>query len=133
MFANGIESPLTQAIDGPQEKLKSVLIDTTRPVRYVRMKMYYGVYYSAIWLMDDDGNTIMQKILMDLKKSDDHWWPTQEIPIGQHIIGYKCEPYGYEHGLNHFSFLLGKIGEPGIVGELKFPVYQVYPNFQKYQ
>ena len=83
--------------------------------------------------MDDDGNTIMQKILMDLKKSDDHWWPTQEIPIGQHIIGYKCEPYGYEHGLNHFSFLLGKIGEPGIVGELKFPDYQVYPNFQKYQ
>ena len=122
-FANGVESPLIEARDGPQEQLFGVRLDINRPVRYVRMKMYYGIYYSAIWLMDDDGNTIIKQVFMDLQKPDDHWWPAQEIPRGQHIIGFKCEPLGYEHGLNHVSFLLGKIGEPGIVGELKFPDY----------
>ena len=123
VFANGVESPLIEAKDGPNEQLYGVMVDTSRPIRYVRMKMYYGIYYSAIWLMDDDGNTIIKQVFMELGKSDDHWWPAQEIPRDQHIIGFKCEEFGYEHGLNHVSFLLGKIGEPGIVGELKFPDY----------
>ena len=50
VFANGVESPLIEAADAPNEKLKSTAIDISRPVRYVRMKMYYGIYYSALWL-----------------------------------------------------------------------------------
>ena len=30
VFANGVESPLFEAIDGPNETLKSVTIDTSR-------------------------------------------------------------------------------------------------------
>ena len=132
VFANGVESPLVESQDAPNEELKVSFIDTSREIRYVRMKLYLGIYYTALWFEDEQERTILKDEWFNVGVSSDVWTPQQKIPEGQHIIGFKAETEGYEHGLNHVSLLLGRIGERGIVGELRFPLMEEYPSFPQF-
>ena len=85
------------------------------------MKLYYGIYYTGLELVDSSGGTIVEDHWFDIDSSNDKWTEEQQIPSGQHIIGLKCDTLGYEQGINQLSFLLGEVGQPGIVGELRFP------------
>ena len=132
VFANGVETPLFEAEDAPNETLQVIDIDQTREIRYVRMKLYYGIYYTGLWLIDDTGETIVKDVWFDVGSDLDIWMPQQEIPIGQHIIGLKCDTLGHEHGINHLSFLLGNQDHVCVVGDLRFPAMEVYPTYLQY-
>ena len=62
VFANGVTSPVFEAPDASDDKLRSFTIDTTREIRTVRMFIKYGIYYMGIWLQDDEGETIVKEV-----------------------------------------------------------------------
>ena len=62
VFANGVASPVFEAPDASDDKLRSFTIDTTREIRTVRMFIKYGIYYMGIWLQDDEGETIVKEV-----------------------------------------------------------------------
>ena len=57
----------------------------------------------------------------------------QKIPEDSHIIGFKCDTETDEDYLINLSLLLGKIGKPGITGELRFPAMEAYPTLSQYK
>ena len=128
VFANGVASPVFEAPEASDDKLRSFTIDTTREIRTVRMFMKYGIYYMGIWLQDDEGETIVKEVWLQ----SGGWTEPQEIPRGQHIIGIKCNVEDEPKGVNHISFLLGEIGKPGVVGQLRFPDRVLYPTYGEF-
>ena len=75
MFANGVESPLVESQDAPNEELKVSIIDTSREIRYVRMKLYLGIYYTALWFEDEQEQTILKDEWFNVGVSADVWTP----------------------------------------------------------
>ena len=127
VFKNGVISPLLEANNAKYSDMnKSFTIDTSKEIRYVRMATKYGVYFNAIWFLDDKYETISKEVW----RSSGEWHRPQEIPRGQHIIGIKADTLGCDSCIQAVSFLLGEIGKSGIVGELRFPELQETPTRQ---
>ena len=63
---------------------------------------------------------------------DGQWSTPAPIPEGQAIIGYKCDMLSSDKVLRHLTILLGEIGKPDIVGEIRFPTLITYPNFDQF-
>ena len=82
VFANGVESPMFEAEGANSgsriDSLQSFEIDTTEEIRYIRFAVKYGVYYNAMWLLDDDVGTIKKKVW----RSSGSWTHKQKIPPG---------------------------------------------------
>lgn len=85
-----------------------------------------GLFYHGIRMFDGDDNLIIDEIWTQ-ESSKDNWSKPQVIPKDQRIIGFQGKLFGTVSGL---TFLLGKKGEAGIVGELWFPEMNSYPNFE---
>ena len=63
MFKNGVISPLLEANNARYSDMnKSFTIDTSKEIRYVRMATKYGVYFNAIWFLDDKYETISKEV-----------------------------------------------------------------------
>ena len=79
VFENGVESPLLEAYDAKYaDTRKSFTIDPAREIRYVRFAVKYGVYFNAIWFLDENQETIAKEIW----RSSGAWLRKQEIPPG---------------------------------------------------
>ena len=79
VFANGVESPLLEAYDAKYgDTRKSFTVDTSREIRYVRVAAKYGVYFNAIWFLDENLETITKEIW----RSSGSWLRRREIPPG---------------------------------------------------
>ena len=63
VFENGVISPLLEANNAKySDTSKSFKIDPSREIRYVRMATKYGVYFNAMWFLDDDYQTIAKEV-----------------------------------------------------------------------
>ena len=63
VFKNGVTSPFLEASNAKYSDMeKSFSIDTSREIRYVRMATKYGVYFNAVWFLDDDYETIAKEV-----------------------------------------------------------------------
>ena len=63
VFENGVTSPFLEASNAKYSDIeKSFTIDTSREIRYVRMATKYGVYFNAVWFLDDDYETIAKEV-----------------------------------------------------------------------
>ena len=71
VFANGVESPLFESLGSRDETLKVTTIDTSREITTVRMKLYYGIYYTGLELIDESGDAIVEDHWFDIDSSND--------------------------------------------------------------
>ena len=92
------------------------------------MVIKYGIYYNGFEFFDENDESIVKEVF----RTSGSWTEKQEIPPGKYIIGLKCDVETESASVNHFSFLLGKVGQAKVVGELRFPARQVYPTHQEF-
>ena len=71
---------------------------------------------------------------VDLSWNDEgEWTKLQEIPLGQQIIGFRCDTESSDTYLLNLSFLLGVAGRKYGSGELRFPPMDLFPSFEEFK
>ena len=121
VFENGQKSEVLEAQNSKYDSWKSFSIDPSKEIRYVRMGVKYGVFYTGIWFLDENFKTVAKEVW----RESGVWVAPQPIPTGQHIVGIKADSKKCDSCLQAVSFLLGEIGVPGTVKDLRFPQLQV--------
>ena len=60
---------------------------------------------------------------------DGEWTPQQEVPLGQQIVGLRCDTESSSTYVLNLSFLLGIAGRKYKSGEIRFPAMEIFPLF----
>ena len=94
------------------------------------MFMRNGTLYDGLRFFDDSKNMINNVEWADDYK-ESRWTPMQDIPIGQHIVGFKCNIEG--DSLHYLTLLLGIKGKAEITNKLYFPALEMYPSFEEFE
>ena len=93
------------------------------------MKIDKGLYYNGIRFFDKK-----QSLMNEYLWKDDNsglWSPFQSIRSDERIIGLQ---FNNEQGIvTHLSLLLGKVNEPTISREIRFPQMEIYPTLNQYK
>ena len=92
------------------------------------MQSYAGLYYTGMRLFDRNGDLINVGVWDRGISYESTEWIEQEVPDGQHIIGFKCTPVYDQSVIVHLSFILADTGLGTISGELNFPPVKEYPD-----
>ena len=81
--------------------LKTVKVDITREIRQVSMKVWNGFAIVGFRLTDAEENHIV-----DLNWSGVGSWTSQDIPMGQEIVGLQCNTSKYPHAIPRIGLML---------------------------
>ena len=101
-------------------------LDTAKPIRYVSLNVQHGVWYKGLHFLDEDFGTIAQ-VKWDSKVAGE-WLSPQEVPIGQQIVGFKCNTSSSDKVLR-LAFVLGDVGHDDVADELNFQsVTDIFPS-----
>lgn len=130
IFENAVESDLIEHADASGDALQSISINTD--VRHISMNVLWASYYNGLRLYSEDKELIIEEKWYD--HADGDWTSIQDIPEEMHIIGFKCyDGDTLWKSMRQVGFLLGKIGEAGISGEIRFPPMETYPSSGLFQ
>ena len=62
VFENGQKSEVLEAQNSKYDSWKSFSIDPSKEIRYVRMGVKYGVFYTGIWFLDENFKTVAKEV-----------------------------------------------------------------------
>ena len=93
------------------------------------MKIDKGLYYDGIRFFDKDQSLMNEYVWKD--DNNGEWSPFQSIRSDERIIGLQFN--NEQSVVTHLSLLLGKINEPTISREIRFPQMDIYPTLNQYK
>ena len=101
-----------------------------REIRFVSMKMRYGLLYDGIRFFDQ-----YKKLIKSVTWAEGHsasrWTTMQQIPANQVIVGFKCNTD--RESLHYLTLLLANRGSSTIVNEMNIPELKMYPKFEEFE
>ena len=107
VFSNGITTPLFESKAAEFDELKTVKINPLRTVCYISWR-FNGVAYEGLRLYDESNSYVLN--LTWHKAPTGEWSKLQEIPVGQQIIGLKCNLFDESIGvIFYLEFVKGPV------------------------
>lgn len=79
-------------------------VETSRPVRYISMKVYKGCSIRGIRLADANGDYLLD--VTWYANGNEGSWVTHTIPNGSEIIGLKCNTCSNPSNILRIGFVL---------------------------